>query len=184
MLFTTGPSDSTCRFQRCSRKYSFQTKHCVVYISGRNLVGNLADFNDGFFAFLMFDYYRSRRALAQKQVMLTSEEQGQTTVYRISVRLPDDFLAGMKSSRNFSADHLTAKPEYAWIPQDELKRNFHQTMLFLESYGGPTQENFKRLHEDELRRYVRTFIRFKSHDRSAHSSRLWSHSIPTNATRS
>jgi len=144
------------------QKVQLSNEDCVVYISGDSLVGNLADFNDGFFAFLMFDYYRSRRALAQKQVMLTSEEQGQTTVYRISVRLPDDFLAGIEELAQLHADHLTAKPEYAWIPQDELKRDLHQTTLFLESYGGPTQENFKRLHEDELRRYVRTFIRFKS----------------------
>jgi hypothetical protein len=43
-----------------------------VYVPGQVLVGELSRFDDGLFAYLMFDYYRGRRSLRDSQLMLVS----------------------------------------------------------------------------------------------------------------
>ncbi|MGH9624767.1 MAG: hypothetical protein ACRD4G_10565, partial [Bryobacteraceae bacterium] len=57
-------------------------RRCRLYMAGRTLVADLAGFDDGLFAYLMFDYYRSRPALKQKEMMLIADESGPATVYR------------------------------------------------------------------------------------------------------
>ncbi len=67
-----------------------------VFVPDRALIGELARFDDGLFAFLMFDYLRGRPSLADQTIMLTSKEQPSgTPVYRILVRLPDDLMRGV-----------------------------------------------------------------------------------------
>ncbi len=67
-----------------------------VFLPNRVLIGEIAKFDDGLFAFLMFDYLRSRPSLANKTVVLTSREEQEQPVYRILVRLPDDLIDGVK----------------------------------------------------------------------------------------
>src|SRR5690349_7362527 len=53
-----------------------QTEEQVrVSVPGRALVGELSQFDDRLFAYLMFDYYRERRLLRDSQLMLVSREE-------------------------------------------------------------------------------------------------------------
>jgi hypothetical protein len=136
--------------------------HCIVYVVNRTLVGELAEFDDGFFAYLMFDYYRSRPALEEKPVMLVSQESGQQTMYRILVQLPADLIQGVNDLATLKAERLTSAVDLDWITQDELGQDLHQTTVFVESYSGPVPRTFERLHGPELQAYLRRFLRFKS----------------------
>lgn len=133
-----------------------------LYMANRTLVANLAGFDDGLFAYLMFDYYRSRPALRQKEVMLIADEKGPATVYRILVRLPNDLIRGVNELAELKAQRLTAQIDYNWLTRDELKQDRHQTTVFAESYQGPAPEKLEKLHGKELQQYLLRFIRFKS----------------------
>ncbi|HEY3939069.1 MAG TPA: hypothetical protein VGL97_16680 [Bryobacteraceae bacterium] len=134
----------------------------IVYMVNRDLVGELAEFNDGFFAYLMFDYYRSQAALEQRHVMLISDDRAQQTLYRILVRLPNDLIGGIEELAALKAERLTSVVQFNWITADELARDFHQTAVFMESYAGEAPATLESLHGLELEAYLRRFIRFKS----------------------
>ena len=87
----------------------------VIRFPGRVLVGQLAEFDDDLFAYLMFDHYRSLRILRDEQVMLTSREQVGRPVYYILLRLPGDILEGAAILENLQASGLTVALEYDWI---------------------------------------------------------------------
>ncbi|MGH9609304.1 MAG: hypothetical protein ACRD34_06460 [Bryobacteraceae bacterium] len=137
-------------------------RRCRLYMAGRTLVADLAGFDDGLFAYLMFDYYRSRPALKQKEMMLIADESGPATVYRILLRLPNDLIAGVNELAELKAQRLTARIDYNWLTADEIKQDRHQTTVFIESYQGPAPEKLEKLHGRELQQYLRRFIRFKS----------------------
>jgi hypothetical protein len=134
----------------------------VISAQNRVLMGDLADFDDGFFAYLMFDHYRSRAALENREVLLISQEQRQRTTYRILLRLPDNFIDGINELAELKADRLTSDLRYDWVMRDELSNYVHQTSVFRDSYAGPLAGSFERLHGKELQFYLRRFIRFKS----------------------
>ena len=134
----------------------------VIRFPGRVLVGQLAEFDDDLFAYLMFDHYRSLRILRDEQVMLTSREQVGRPVYYILLRLPGDILEGAAILENLQASGLTVALEYDWILESELALDLKQTNLFLEAYAGPVNESLDDLHPEELKNYLRRFIRFKS----------------------
>jgi hypothetical protein len=132
-----------------------------VYVPGRALVGELSRFDDGLFAYLMFDYYRGRGLLRDSQLMLVSRE-GDSPVFRIVVHLPSDLIAGVTRLAELKADGLTSDIQCKWITHSELVRYQQQTLLALETYEQPATHDLAHLHKSELRAYLRRFIRFKS----------------------
>lgn len=134
----------------------------VITFPNRAMIGQLAKFDDDLFAYLMFDYYRSLRILNDKQVMLTSREQGGRPVYYILLRLPNETLEGAALLEDLQASGLTAAIAYSWVDESEMVRDLNQTRLFLDAYAGPVNESLEDLHPDELKSYLRRFIRFKS----------------------
>jgi len=134
----------------------------VISFPNRALVGQLAKFDDDLFAYLMFDHYRSLGVLSDKQVMLTSREQNGRPVYYILLRLPNDTLEGAALLENLQASGLTAALDYNWVAESEMVRDLKQTRLFLDAYAGPVNQSLDDLHPDELKNYLRRFIRFKS----------------------
>ncbi|MGC2661992.1 MAG: hypothetical protein WA324_28865 [Bryobacteraceae bacterium] len=131
-------------------------------MAGRNLVGELEDFDDGFFAYLMFDFYRSHSALANEEVMLISDDRGPKTLYQVLVRLPKDLIQGVAQLAELKMQHLTSRIAYDWITEEELAHDRHQTTVFFDAYSGSGPSSFERLHGPELQAYLRRFIRFKS----------------------
>lgn len=137
-------------------------KRPVVYWPDRVLVGELAEFDDDLFAYLMFDHYRSVPVLSQMQLLLISEEREGKPVYRISVHLPADLVDGISMLAEMQAANLTSTLQYDWVSKSELMRDLHETTLFLNAYKEPTATRLEQLHPDELQDYLRRFLRFKS----------------------
>jgi hypothetical protein len=133
-----------------------------IYLPNQVLVGELAKFDDGLFAFLMFDYLRSQQLLMDRQVMLTTEEERGQPVYRILVRLPDDLIAGVAFLAQLKADRLTAGLRFKWISHLILAFDVEETTLIIEAYNGSASERLSTYHASELQAYLRRFIRFKS----------------------
>ena len=143
---------------------------CRISVPGRTLTGELAEFDDGLFAYLMFDHYRSQPSLANRQVMLVSREQkgeqqqdSPNARYRIIVQLPDDLREGLATLAQLKTDRLTSQLTYKWATPHEMTQDRLQTRLFTEAYSGPGPETLERLHGHELEAYLRRFIRFKSY---------------------
>ncbi len=150
---------------------------CRISIPGRTLTGELAEFDDGLFAYLMFDHYRSQPDLAERQMMLVSREQkgeqqdSPNARYRIIVQLPDDLREGLAILAQLKMDRLTSQLTYKWATAQEMTQDRLQTRLFTEAYSGPGPETLERLHGHELQAYLRRFIRFKSYvDPRTHSN--------------
>lgn len=134
----------------------------AVTVPGRILLGELAKFDDGLFAYLMFDYYRSRDALENAQVTLTSEEEGDKPVYHVRVRLVDDVINGVTRLAELKASGLTASVQFQWVGQDRFARDLQQTSVFIKAYENPSTRRLEDLHARELHAYLLRFIRFKS----------------------
>lgn len=133
-----------------------------VFVPNRRLVGEIAEFDDELFAFLMYDYLRSRTLLVGKTIMLASrEEQGQP-VFRILVRLPDNFMDGVEVLAQLNAARLTSTVQLDWVTADALESYIQQTALFRDAYNAPVAKRLKAIHVAELEGYLRRFIRFKS----------------------
>jgi hypothetical protein len=133
-----------------------------VYVPGRALVGELSRFDDGLFAYLMFDYYRGRSSLRDSQLMLVSREEGDRPIFRIFVRLPSDLISGVTRLAELRASGFTSHIQCTWITPSELVRYQHQTLLVVQTYQQPASHDLEHLHKRELRAYLRRFIRFKS----------------------
>ena len=133
-----------------------------VFVPGRVLVGNLDNFDDGLFAYLMFDYLRGRSLLADHSVMLTSEERQGQPVYRVQVRLPDNVISGANFLATLKASGLISAIDLNWLLPSQLNSYLHETSVFIEAYSGPASRHMKALHASELQDYLRRFIRFKS----------------------
>lgn len=156
------PSSLALRPPGGLQRIEMRDGHWAVTVTGRSLVGELATFDDGFFAYLMFDYYRSLGEFEGRPVMLVSDEKREKTTYRILVKLPNDLIEGISELAESKRKRLTSTIEFEWILPAQLGEDFHQTALFMESYEGPVPKTIENLHGLELRAYVRRFIRFKS----------------------
>ena len=133
-----------------------------IFVRGQILIGELAKFDDGLFAFLMFDYLRGRPALAGKTLVLAvQEEQGQP-LYRIFVRLPPDLLEGINILTGLKSDWLARSVSYRWIVPSQFESYVQETSAFVAAYSGPATQRLKTLHASQLQGYLRNFIRFKS----------------------
>jgi hypothetical protein len=133
-----------------------------VFIPNRALLGEIAHFDDGFFAFLMFDYLRARPQLEGTPVLMTSQEQNGPTHYVIQVRLPNDLITGIDFLAELKAAGLSSNVQFRWLLSAQLKSAFDETSVFMKAYDGPAGGRLKRYDAPAIQAYLRRFIRFKS----------------------
>jgi hypothetical protein len=133
-----------------------------VRIPGRVLVGEVSEFDDGMYAFLMFDYLRARPLLQMRQVLLVTDEKGELPVYRVLVKLSDDLVSGVDELAEMKARRLTSAIQFNWILPSKLSAYVKDTALIEQAYGGPASKHLNALHASQLQAYLRRFIRFKS----------------------
>ena len=137
-------------------------KDIRVFVPDRALLGEIAHFEDGFFAFLMFDYLRGRPLLEGTPVLMTSQEQNGPTQYLIQVRLPDDLITGIDFLAELNAAGLSSNVRFRWFLSRQLRSAFTETTVFMKAYDGPAGGRLKRYHAPDIEAYLRRFIRFKS----------------------
>jgi hypothetical protein len=141
----------------------FATENGIrVFVPNRALLGEIAHLEDGFVAFLMFDYLRGRPQLTGTPVLMTSQEKNGPTQYLIQVRLPDDLITGIDFLADLNAAGLSSNVHFRWLLPRQLKSAFDETAVFLKAYDGPAGGRLKRYHAPDIEAYLRRFIRFKS----------------------
>lgn len=134
----------------------------LVSTAGYTLVGVLGAYNDELYAFLMFDYLRSRPPLAGSEMLLHYEDRNGEPVYRIQAICPNDLLACIPWLDQLQHAGLAQEPSWASLTNGAVRMLRQQTALFVDAYSKPVGERFERLSAEQRVEYVRRFLRFKS----------------------
>jgi hypothetical protein len=134
----------------------------VIHIPGSHLVGELALYEDELFAYLMFDYLRTRPSLAGKEFLLTHSVRNGKIVYALKLVLVNDFISGPPQLYKLASDFPFLSP--IWISVDDrvLRARRAQTRNFIAAYNFPQYKRLEQISRSKLVAYTRRFIRFKS----------------------
>lgn len=144
----------------------------VITWPTRSLIGRVAEFDDAFSAYLMFDYFKAQKPFQGSDIILAVDRTAEKSPYRILVRLPNDLISGIAQLAQIEAAHLTSRVDYTWIGRSELSRALDQTKLFEIAYNEPDARALNQISPGELRSYLRQFIHFKA----ATDPRTWKQS--------
>jgi hypothetical protein len=134
----------------------------VVFQPGQYLVAEVQALEDEPFAYLMFDYLRSRPMLKGVEVLLTYREQETRLAYPILLHLPNNLLTAIPLLKELSARNWIPGFEWRYVDLSTLMAMRRQTEIFVTAYNLPRARKLERLTERELVNYIRRFIRFKS----------------------
>lgn len=141
---------------------SVENGRLVISIPGSHLVGELAHYDDELFAYLMFDYLRSRPGLAHREFLLTYSAHHGTITYAIEQVLPNDFIQGPSQLYALAMEFPFLTPDWASVDDRVLQRLRAQTRNFVSAYNFPTYKKLEQLSQKDVVAYARRFIRFKS----------------------
>ena len=129
-------------------------------VDGFVLTADVTSYSDELFAYLMFDYLRSRRAVDGMSYLLVFDPTQSEKPYRVRLRATGDFVAGMAAMMDLQARGfiqgvgLRAASEVAGFGQ--------QTRLFVSAYNLPVKKKLEQAPREALSEYLGRFIRFKS----------------------
>jgi len=135
---------------------------CTVSVPGRQLIADLAEFDDRFFAYLMFDHYRSREALRNYKLFLISEDGDSSAKYRLAVELPNDLMTAIEKLAFWHDEGLTSELKYSWYAQSVVDRYTAETGHLVQAFQIPSENSLRSVDPDALRTKLAKFIRFKS----------------------
>lgn len=110
----------------------------------------------------MFDYFRSRKALANKQLTLISGELSGQPRYSIYVILHADIEKAIWTLADLRGRVLKSEVDWMCVTPATFEDWQKETNLFIDAYGGPAKRVIKHMKPLNLQRYLRRFIRFKS----------------------
>ncbi|MEO8053097.1 MAG: hypothetical protein ABI833_22035 [Acidobacteriota bacterium] len=130
--------------------------------SGGVVAERLGQFDDELFAWLMFDYFRSRKALANKQLTLISGELSGHPLYSIYVILPADIEKAIWTLVGLKGSVLKSEVDWMCVTPATIEDWQKETNHFIDAYRGPAKRVIERMKPVNLQRYLRRFIRFKS----------------------
>jgi hypothetical protein len=92
----------------------------VVRVPGRYFVAEIGRFEDELFAYLMFDYFRSAKALKGTEVLLTYSREGRSIAYPLLLVMPDDLLVGIPMLVRLNSENWF--PDFTWKVADKRAR--------------------------------------------------------------
>jgi len=129
---------------------------------GTQLVGELAQYEDELFAYLMFDYLRSRPSSAGREFLLTYAVVDNRLAYRLIVVLPNDLTTGLPQLFALTSEFPFLSGSWRQIDDRLLPGLRNQNRLFVSAYTSPGYKKLEQLAPREIVAYTRRFIRFKS----------------------
>jgi len=137
-------------------------KRTVVRAPGHYFVAEVGKFDDEFFAYLMYDYFRGAKALQGAEALLTYVREDRSIAYPLLLVMPDDLLTGIPMLAKLQADDWF--PDFTWRVADKravavMRR---QTETFVKAYSFPSYRKLEHLTQRELVEYTRRYIHFKS----------------------
>lgn len=134
----------------------------VVRVPESRLIGELARYDDELFAYLMFDYLRTRSVFRGSELLLTYSVSDEVIVYILEIVLPNDFITGIPKLYELISHFPFLKPEFTVIDDRALTGLRNQTQTLLRAYNFPSYQKLEQLSHKDVVAYARRFIRFKS----------------------
>lgn len=134
----------------------------AAYQPGQYLVAEVSALEDEPFAYLTFDYLRTRPILSGVEVLLTYREQEKRLAYPMLLHLPNNLLTAIPLLEDLRARNWISGFEWQYIDLSTLMKLRHQTEVFVTAYNLPRSRRLEKLSERELVQFIRRFIRFKS----------------------
>jgi hypothetical protein len=134
----------------------------VVALRGRFLAAEIANYDNEFFAFLMFRYLQGSSAFRGAEVLLTYTGSASRITYPIELALPNDLISATWLLSDAKARALITDACWRYVTADVIDRFRYETNLFLTAYNLPTRVKLEELPRAQLIAYIRRFVRFKS----------------------
>jgi hypothetical protein len=128
----------------------------------RHLAAQLGEYDNELFAYLMFDYLRSRELFSGRELLLTHSVRAGTIAYSIAIVLPDDLLTGLLPLIDVAREFPFLTTHWVFADERALQQQRFETETFVRAYNFPAYRKLDRLSSAEVREYARRFIRFKS----------------------
>ncbi len=134
----------------------------VVTMPERSLVAEISRYDDEFFAYLMFTYFRGVPEFRGSEVLLTYTTAKGGLAYSVQVHLPNDLLSSLSLIRDAKARGIIEDQDWRFVTDDALNRLRYQTQIFLTAYNLPARRKLEDMSHPQLIAYIRRFVRFKS----------------------
>jgi hypothetical protein len=128
----------------------------------RFLVGEIADYDDEFFAYLMFTYLRGTRMLRNRELLLTYTRAGPKLSYSIQIHLPNDLLSSLPLLWDAKAAQLIDRASWRHVTPERLDRLRSETQLFQTAYNLPARRKLEEMTRQQLIAFIKAFVQFKS----------------------
>lgn len=135
----------------------------AVSIPGRQVMGEVAQYEDEIFAYLMFDYLRGQRPLQGREVLITFAVHGDRITYPILVRLPEDLARGVGELYQIAQPYPFLRTEPFVMADSVVQEMRSRSEAFVKAYNLPVYKKIESLSPKEVTALARRFIRFKSH---------------------
>lgn len=137
-----------------------------------HLVSQIAEYDNEFLAYLMFNYLRGSAPLSSHEVFLVNARtdaartdnarKDAAIVYRVQVHLPNDLLGALSILLEAKSANLIGDLRWSFIPQETLEGWRLETSLVQTAYSQPPTQKLEEMSRTELIAYIRRFVRFKS----------------------
>lgn len=134
----------------------------VVTLPGAYLLAEIAQSDDEFFAFLMFDHLRGVSPLNQAEVLLEYRIVANRPKYLVLVHLENDLITGLTLLSRLQAEHMISDFQWRFTNWETLETRRRQSQMFEAAYNLPIQRKLENIAPLELAVCMREFIRFKS----------------------
>jgi hypothetical protein len=134
----------------------------TVTLPGRFLVAEVSQYDDEFFAYLMFQYLRGVKVLKDTEVLLTFRKAAGGLVYPLQVHLDNDLVASLTILAEAKASRLIKAYAWRYVNEDTLLTFRHQTKVFVTAYKLGPERRLEQMTHAELSGYLQRFVRFKS----------------------
>ncbi|HTR66772.1 MAG TPA: hypothetical protein VMH85_13425 [Terriglobales bacterium] len=126
------------------------------------VLAEVGKFNDELSAYLWFDYLRSRRAIGEDRVVLTSQENSGKPTYHLYLVLPNDALAGIPYAAKLEASGFISGFQIWFSNPRDLDYRRDQTALFVATYKKAVPRKLENASAEELLPSVASFVQFKA----------------------
>lgn len=133
-----------------------------VQTPARNLVADVATFEDEIFAYLMFGYLRGPVVRDGGSAWLTYERCGKSISYVVRLAAGNDLLTALPYFYKLTAMGAIAQVSYRWVIGPVVSKYAYQSMIFDQAYNLAPRRKLEHLSRAELIAYTRRFIRFKA----------------------
>lgn len=139
-----------------------RSRAAEVTLPGRMLVATVATFEDEIYAYLNFEYLRTRTQVYPAEVLLTYRSAPETSDYPILFHVNNDLTKTIPFLEALRNQGFIPGYDWRFITFRELNRYRQQSRVFTGAYNWPVHQRFERLTQAQKQDLIRRFVIFKS----------------------